>query len=228
MNGESGFPARAIGRLTEYGPDLWRATLETLYMVALSTFFALLVGFALAVALIITHPRGLRPNRPAYSILDWLVNLGRSFPFTILMISIQPLTRLIVGTSLGNDAAIVALSIAAAPMAARLIEGCFLEVDRGVVEAARSFGAGDMQIILRVLLPEALPALILDVAIIGITLLGYAAMAGTVGGGGLGDFAMKYGYYRFQSDLMLYAVIILVIIVQLMQSVSGFIYKRLR
>ncbi|MDR1613111.1 MAG: ABC transporter permease [Planctomycetota bacterium] len=197
-------------------------------MVALSTFFALLVGFALAVALIITHPRGLRPNRPAYSILDWLVNLGRSFPFTILMISIQPLTRLIVGTSLGNDAAIVALSIAAAPMAARLIEGCFLEVDRGVVEAARSFGAGDMQIILRVLLPEALPALILDVAIIGITLLGYAAMAGTVGGGGLGDFAMKYGYYRFQSDLMLYAVIILVIIVQLMQSVSGFIYKRLR
>lgn len=228
MNGETGFLTWVIERLADYGPDLWRATLETLYMVLLSTVFSLLAGFALAVAMIIAHPRGLRPNRVFYNALDWIINLGRSFPFTILMISIQPLTRLIVGTSLGNNAAIVALSIAAAPMAARLIEGCFLEVDRGVVEAARSFGAGDMQIILRVLLPEALPALVLNVAIIAITLLGYAAMAGTVGGGGLGDFAMKYGYYRFQTDLMLYAVLILIIIVQLMQSVSGFVYKRLR
>ncbi|MDR0362114.1 MAG: ABC transporter permease [Planctomycetota bacterium] len=217
-----------LERLGEFGPDLWRATLETAYMVFASTVFALSGGFVLSVAMILVHPRGLRPKRVVYNALDWLVNLGRSFPFTILMISIQPFTRLVAGTTLGNDAAIVSLSIAAAPLAARLIEGCFLEVDRGVVEAARSFGAGDMQIIWRVLLPEALPAVVLNIAVIAITLLGYAAMAGTVGGGGLGDFAMKYGYYRFQTDLMLYAVVILIIMVQLTQTIGGFIYRRLR
>lgn len=217
-----------LSRLTEIAPDLWQATLETLYMVTASTAASLVFGFFLAVAMILTHPRGIRPRPGVYRMLDVLVNLGRSFPFIILLIAILPFTRFVVGTTIGSTAAIVPLTIAAAPFAARVLEGCFLEVDHGVVEAARSFGAGDMQIVFRVLLPEALPAIVLNAAVIAITLLGYSAMAGIVGGGGLGDLAVKYGYYRFQGDVMLYAVVILVALVQAMQSLGGFIYRKLR
>lgn len=227
MNPQSEGIARWLERFINIAPDLWWASLETLYMVFASTVLSLALGFVLAVFMILTHPQGIRPRPKTYHVLDVLVNLGRSFPFIILLIAILPFTRLVIGTTIGSTAAVVPLTIAAAPFVARIIEGCFLEVDAGVVEAARSFGASDMQIIWRVLLPEALPAIVLNIAVIAITLLGYSAMAGTVGGGGLGDLAIKYGYHRFQPDIMLYAVIILVIMVQVMQSLSGFVYRRL-
>ena len=209
-------------------PEICDATLETISMVTFSTLFSLIFGFALAILMIITNPIGLRPRPMLYQILDFIVNLLRSFPFIILLIAIIPLTRLIVGTSIGSVAAIVPLTVAAAPFVARLIETCFLEVDKGVIEAARSFGASTAQIIFRVLIPEALPSIVLNIAVIAITLLGYSAMAGTVGGGGLGDLAVRYGYNRFQVDIMVYAVIILCILVLLIQGVCNLLYRILR
>jgi D-methionine transport system permease protein len=228
MTENAGWAARFIERLQDFAPDLWQATLETIYMVVASTLFSLILGFVLAVFLILTHPQGIRPRSAVYRTLGAVVNLLRSFPFIILLIAILPFTRLLIGTTIGSTAAIVPLTIAAAPFAARLIEACFLEVDRGVVEAARSFGASDMQIVWRVLVPEALPAMILNVAVLAINLLGYSAMAGVVGGGGLGDLAMKYGYYRFQNDVMFLAVVILLVIVQGMQALGDYVYKKRR
>ena len=215
-------------RLQDKMPEILLATWETLQMVMLSTFFSLLIGFALAILMIVTNPIGLSPCRSVYRVADFVVNLVRSFPFIILLIAIIPFTRLVVGTSIGSAAAIVPLTIAAAPFVARLIETCFLEVDRGVIEAARSFGASNSQIIFRVLFPEALPSIVLNIAVIAITLLGYSAMAGTVGGGGLGDLAVKYGYNRFQVDIMVYSVIILCILVLLIQGICNVLYKILR
>lgn len=226
MSEEVGVVARVLERMAEI--ELWQATKETIYMVAASTALSILLGFLLAVVMILAHPRGLKPRVGLYRTLDWLVNLGRSFPFLILIISIQPFTRIMTGTTIGSTAAVVPLTIGAIPFVARIIEGCFLEVDRGVVEAARSFGAGNLQIVWRVLVPEALPSLVLNVAVIAITLLGYSAMSGTVGGGGLGDLAVKFGYYRFQPDAILYSVLIMLIMVQAIQSACGFIYRRLR
>lgn len=217
-----------LERLKSIGPDLWLATLETIYMVAASTAFSLLAGFILSVFMILVHPRGIRPKAGAYRTLDAVVNLVRSFPFIILLIAILPFTRMVVGTTIGSTAAVVPLTIAAAPLAARIIENCFLEVEQGIIEAARSFGASDMQIVMRVLVPEALPSIVLNVAVLAITLLGYSAMAGTVGGGGLGDLAIKYGYNRFQADVMLYAVVILLVMVQVMQSTCSYVYNRIR
>ena len=215
-------------RLQDKMPEILLATWETLQMVMLSTFFSLLIGFALAILMIVTNPIGLSPCRSVYRVADFVVNLVRSFPFIILLIAIIPFTRFVVGTSIGSAAAIVPLTIAAAPFVARLIETCFLEVDRGVIEAARSFGASNAQIIFRVLFPEALPSIVLNIAVIAITLLGYSAMAGTVGGGGLGDLAVKYGYNRFQVDIMVYSVIILCILVLLIQGICNVLYKILR
>ena len=206
-------------RLLDKWPEIVTATWETLQMVLLSTVFSLASGFLLAILMIVTNPlMSLRPCRPVYQVVDFVVNLLRSFPFIILLIAIIPVTRLVVGTSIGSAAAIVA----------RLIEGCFLEVDKGVIEAARSFGASNGQIIFRVLLPEALPSIVLNVAVIAITLLGYSAMAGTVGGGGLGDLAVKYGYNRFQVDIMVYSVVILCILVLVIQGLCNLLYKLLR
>ena len=215
-------------RLQDKMPEILLATWETLQMVMLSTFFSLLIGFALAILMIVTNPIGLSPCRSVYRVADFVVNLVRSFPFIILLIAIIPFTRFVVGTSIGSAAAIVPLTIAAAPFVARLIETCFLEVDRGVIEAARSFGASNFQIIFRVLFPEALPSIVLNIAVIAITLLGYSAMAGTVGAGGLGDLAVKYGYNRFQVDIMVYSVIILCILVLLIQGICNVLYKILR
>ena len=215
-------------RLQDKMPEILLATWETLQMVMLSIFFSLLIGFALAILMIVTNPMGLSPCRSVYRVADFVVNLVRSFPFIILLIAIIPFTRFVVGTSIGSAAAIVPLTIAAAPFVARLIETCFLEVDRGVIEAARSFGASNSQIIFRVLFPEALPSIVLNIAVIAITLLGYSAMAGTVGGGGLGDLAVKYGYNRFQVDIMVYSVIILCILVLLIQGICNVLYKILR
>lgn len=207
---------------------LLSALSETLYMVFFSTLFSVVGGFALAVLLILTGPHGLRPNAAVYGVLDILVNLLRSFPFIILMIALIPVTRMVVGVAYGSTAAIVPLTIAAAPFTARLIEGSFLEVDPGVVEAARSFGASDSQIIFRVMVPEALPSIILNIAILGITLLGYSAMAGAIGGGGLGALAYNEGYIRYKSDIMFGAVIVLIIVVQCIQSGGNYLYKKLR
>ena len=208
--------------------ELIAALWETLYMVALSTILSGVMGFALAIVMIITGPTGLRPNKPLYSVLDLVVNLGRSFPFIILMIAIIPFTRMIVGTSIGSTASIVPLTLAAAPFVARLMEGSLLEVDPGVIEAARSFGASNRQIIFSVMIKEAMPSIILNWAVVAINLLGYSAMAGAVGGGGLGDLAIKYGYNRFQTDVMIYSVAILIIIVQIIQSVVNYVYKRIK
>lgn len=228
MNDLNAILAPLWERFLDKLPEILTATWETLDMVFLSTLFSMLIGFALAIVMILTNPIGLKPCRSFYSVVDFIVNLLRSFPFIILLIAIIPLTRLIVGTSIGSTAAIVPLTIAAAPFVARLIEASFLEVDRGVIEAARSFGASNAQIIFRVLLPEALPSIILNIAVIAITLLGYSAMAGTVGGGGLGDLAVRYGYNRFQLDIMVYSVIILCVLVLLIQGVCNFLYKVMR
>ena len=178
--------------------------------------------------MIMTGPSGLRPNAPLYRVLDVVVNLLRSFPFIILLIAIIPLTRIIVGTSIGSTASIVPLTIAATPFVARLMEGSLLEVDRGVVEAAKSFGASTWQIIWGVMIKEAMPSLVLNWAVVAINLLGYSAMAGVVGGGGLGDLAIKYGYNRFQTDVMIYSVAILIVVVQVIQCIGNYIYEKIR
>ncbi|EHL69838.1 methionine ABC transporter permease [Cloacibacillus evryensis] len=210
------------------GSELAAALWETLYMVAVSTLFSGIFGSGVAILMIITGPNGLKPNKAVYGVLDVAVNLLRSFPFIILLIAIIPLTRLIAGTSIGSTASIVPLTIAATPFVARLMEGSLLEVDRGVVEAARSFGASTAQIIFGVMIKEAMPAIVLNWAIVAINLLGYSAMAGVVGGGGLGDLAIKYGYNRFQTDVMVYSVAILIVIVQVIQYAGNYIYEKIR
>ena len=208
--------------------ELLEALLETLHMVFLSTLFSVLFGFALALAMVLTGQEHFHPNKAIYRTLDLMVNLLRSFPFIILMIAIIPLTRMIAGTSIGSTAAIVPSTIAATPFVARIMETSLLEVDRGVIEAARAFGATNWQILTRVMVREALPAIILNIAVIAINLLGYSAMAGVVGGGGLGDLAIKYGYNRFQTDVMIYSVAVLIVIVQIVQSIGNMLYKKLR
>lgn len=208
--------------------ELITALWDTMYMVLFSTVFSLALGFLLTLLMILWGPHGLKPMRGAYAVLDFIVNLGRSLPFIILLILCMKVTRFIVGTTIGTTASIVPLTIAATPFAARLLEGSLLEVDKSVIEAARSFGANSLQIIFRVMLPEALPSIILNVAVLTIVLIGYSAMAGVVGGGGLGDFAFRYGYQRFQTDVMWYSVIILIIVVQIIQAIGNSLYKKLR
>ena len=210
------------------GAELLYALWETLYMVIVSTVLSGIFGSGVAILMIITGPSGLRPNAPLYRVLDVVVNLLRSFPFIILLIAIIPLTRIIVGTSIGSTASIVPLTIAATPFVARLMEGSLLEVDRGVVEAAKSFGASTWQIIWCVMIKEAMPSLVLNWAVVAINLLGYSAMAGVVGGGGLGDLAIKYGYNRFQTDVMIYSVAILIVVVQVIQCIGNYIYEKIR
>lgn len=201
---------------------------ETLLMVFISTAVALALGTPLGVLLIITSPEHLWPRRFLHQALSGIVNAGRSLPFIILMVAIIPFTRLIVGTSIGTAAAIVPLSVAAIPFVARLVESALAEVDRGVIEAAVSMGASPWQIIRRVLFPEALPALILGATIAAISLVGYSAMAGAIGGGGLGDLAIRYGYQRFQGDVMLATVLILLALVELLQLAGDWLAKRMR
>ncbi len=208
--------------------DLWKASLETIYMVLASTIFSVILGFLLSLFMIITGPHGLNPNHRVYRIIDFCVNMLRSVPFIILIIAIMPLTRLVMGTGIGTTATIMPLTIAAAPFAARLIEGSFLEVDKGIIEAARSFGANRWQIIFKVMLPEAMPVLVLNTSILSITLIGYSAMAGTVGGGGLGDLAYRLGYNRFQDDVTIWCLILLLIMVQFIQSTGNLFYKKMR
>ncbi len=200
---------------------------KTITMVFFSTLFSVILGFIPAIALIVTAPKGLKPNKGVYNTLDTIINILRGFPFLILMVAIMPLTKLIVGKSIGTTAAIVPLTIAAAPFVARIIESALKEVDPGVIEAAKSFGASNTQIIFRVMLKEAVPSIISGLTLTIISIIGYSAMAGTVGAGGLGDLAVRYGYQRYQTDVMIVTVIILVIIVQVLQSLGNYLYKKL-
>ena len=200
---------------------------ETVFMTFYSTIFSVIFGFILAVILTISAEDGLRPNKVVYKILDVIINILRSFPFIILMVFIIPLTRAIVGTSIAKEAAIVPLTFAAAPFVARIIESSLREVDKGVIEAAKSFGASDFQIIFKVMLKEAVPSIVSGLTLTIISIIGYSAMAGTVGGGGLGYLAVSYGYQRFQKDVMIITVIILIIIVQALQMLGNYLYKKL-
>ena len=193
--------------------ELW----NTLYMVACSAGIALIVGIPLGIMLTVTGRGHLKENLSLHQVLGSLVNVGRSFPFAILMVALIPLTRWIVGTSIGTTASIVPLSIAAIPFMARLVEACLKEVDKGMIEAAIVMGSTPWQIICKILLPEAFPSLILAATTTVINLIGYSAMAGTMGGGGLGKIAIQYGYQRFNVFLMVATVIILIILVQSVQ-----------
>lgn len=196
---------------------LWQGCLETLYMTALSTLFAYLVGLPLGVLLIITAKNGIRPMKTIHDLLSWLINIGRSIPFIILMVALMPFTQFVTGKMIGTTATVVPLVIAAAPFIARLVESSVEELDRGVIEAAKTMGATNWQIIYKVILPETIPSLIRGASITTITLIGYSAMAGALGGGGLGDIAIRYGYNRYQNDVMFATIIILIIIVQIVQ-----------
>ena len=197
------------------------ATVQTLLMVFLSTFFSVLLGLPLGVLLCVTDPEtGIAPKPVLNQILTRIVNILRSFPFIILMILLFPLSRIIIGTSIGTVATIVPLSIAAAPFVARVIESALKEVDPGVVQAARSMGSTLMQIIVKVLLPEALPSLVAGITLTIINLIGYSAMAGAIGGGGLGDLAIRYGYQRFRTEVMIAAVIVILVMVELIQLIG--------
>lgn len=193
---------------------------ETLYMVLMSTFFAYVIGLPIGILLVTSAREGIRPCAWLYKILDVIVNITRSIPFLIFLVAILPFTRIVVGTTLGSTATIVPLTLSAAPFIARLVESSIKEVDVGVIEAAQSMGASSMQIIWKVMLPEAKPSLIVGSAIAITTILGYSAMAGFVGGGGLGTTAINYGYYRYQNDIMFVTVVLLVVIVQVLQGIG--------
>ena len=193
------------------------ATVQTLTMVFFSTLFSLVLGTPLGILLCITGEGNLMPKPVLHQIIDRIVNILRSFPFIILMILLFPFSRFIIGTSIGTAATVVPLSIAAAPFVARVIESALLEIDRGVIQAAVAMGSSTAQIIFKVMIPEALPPLVAGITLTIINLIGYSAMAGAIGGGGLGDLAIRYGYQRFRSDIMLAAVIVILVMVEFIQ-----------
>ena len=206
---------------------LWNATLETLNMVTLGTVLATLLGLPLGIILNTTGPDQILEQPLVHRLCGGFVNIGRSIPFIILMVAIIPFTRFVVGTSIGTVAAIVPLTVAAIPFVARLVDGALKEVDAGVIEAAESMGATPPQIIYKVMIPEALPAIVLAITLTAVNLVGYSAMAGSIGGGGLGDLAIRYGYQRFRGDIMLATVVILVVLVQGIQMLGDAIARRL-
>ena len=216
----------------EYGELLLEGTRDTMIMVVISTVFAYIIGLPLGVLLSISQPHGIWPHKWFNRILGWIINVGRSLPFIILMIAIMDFTKLIVGTKLGVPGAIVPLVVSAAPFIARMVETSLAEVDAGVVEAAQSMGASRAQIVWKVYLPEAVPSLILGASISIITLIGYTAIAGAVGAGGLGDLAVRYGYQRNIMSVMWVTVIFLIVLVQVIQSLFSWLSaksdKRLR
>ena len=205
---------------------LAEGTWQSIYMTVAITAISYLIGIPLGVFLVMSDKNGIHPMASLNWIVGGLVNILRSVPFLILMITIQPFTRMIVGTTIGTKAAIVALVVSAAPFVARMVEQSLLEIDHGVIEAAQSMGASNMQIVTKVLLPESLPSLLNGVLVSATTILGYSAMAGFIGGGGLGDIAIRYGYNRYDSGTMLITVVLLVIMVQIIQSVGSRIAKR--
>lgn len=199
---------------------------ETMYMVIVSTVLAYILGLPLGVILTITDEGGIAPSKIVNKILGFIVNMLRSVPFLILLVAILPFTRFVVGTTLGSTATIVPLVVGSAPFIARMVESSLKEVDPGVIEAVQSMGTPNLQIITKVLIPEAKPSLIMGAAITITTILGYSALAGFTGGGGLGAIAVNYGYYRYQEDVMLITVLVLVVIVQVFQEIGMYITRK--
>jgi D-methionine transport system permease protein len=197
-----------------------QGTFETLYMTLVSTFVAYVIGLPVGVLLVTSDAEGIVPMRILNKVLDIIVNITRSIPFLILLIAVIPFTRLIVGTSIGSTATIVPLVIAAAPFIARLVESSIKEVDYGIIEASLAMGASPLQVVMKVMIPEAKPSLIIGAAIATTTILGYSAMAGIVGGGGLGDIAIRFGYYRYETGVMIITVVLLVLVVQIFQEIG--------
>lgn len=218
-----------LTRLTEAVPAdlLVDATGDTLWMVAIATVATIVLGLPLGVLLVVTSPRGLRPLPALSRVLGAAVNIGRSFPFIILLIALIPFTRWVVGTSLGPTAASVPLAVGAIPFYARLVETALREVPAGKAEAVQAMGASDTQVVSKVLLPEALPSLISGLTVTVVALVGYSAMAGVVGGGGLGDVAIRFGYQRFNTEVILLTVVLLVVIVQAIQGLGDTVARRL-
>lgn len=204
----------------QYGNLFLQGTIDTLIMTCVATLLAYVIGIPLGILLVVTGPNGLHPNRILSTVVGWIVNIGRSVPFIILLVALIPFTRFVVGTSLGVPGAVVPLVVTAAPFAARMVEQSLEETDAGLIEAAQSFGASTWQIVCKVYLKETLPSLVRGAAITFVTLFGYSAMAGTVGAGGLGDIAIRYGYQRFQTDVMVFAVLLCIVLVIAFQAIG--------
>mgnify|MGYP002552362221 CR=1 FL=1 len=211
----------------QYGNLFLQGTVDTLIMTCVATILAYIIGIPLGILLVVTSPNGLRPNRIVSTIVGWIVNIGRSVPFIILLVALIPFTRFIVGTSLGVPGAVVPLVVTAAPFAARMVEQSLEETDSGLVEAAQSFGASTWQIVWKVYLKETLPSLVRGAAITFVTLFGYSAMAGTVGAGGLGDIAVRYGHQRGITSVMWVTVVFLIILVQVVQLIFNWLSRRI-
>lgn len=204
-----------------------QASKETIYMVFVSALLSVILGLPLAIALFSSKEDGLRENKILFRILDTIINIFRSLPFIILMILVRPVSSLIVGKSIGPTAAIVPLTIAATPFIARLFEGSFSKVDKGIIEAAKSMGSSNYQIIKKVLIPEAFPNIVNDITMTLINLVGYSAMAGSIGGGGLGNLAVRYGVYNYKFEYLIVAVIVIILLVQIIQVIGTGIYKNI-
>ncbi len=200
---------------------------ETLYMVFFSSLFSILLGIIIGVILYITEKDGILENIFINRVLGVIINIGRSIPFVILMIAVFPLSKFIVGTVLGSKAAIVPLTVAATPFVARMIESCLKEIDKGVVEASISMGASEWQIIYKVLIPESISSIMSTITTTIISIIGYSAMAGTIGGGGLGSIAITYGYQRYRDDILIISVVLMVILVQIVQTIGNILCKKL-
>ncbi len=216
-----------INLLSEFHQLLIDATLQTLYITFISTVLAYLLGTPLGILVVITAPKSIAPHKGVNEVLSWIINIGRSIPFIILMVALMPLPRWIVGTTIGPVATIVPLTIAATPFVARMIEQSLVEVDSGLIEMAQAMGATSSQIIFKVLLPEGLPSVVRGIPITIINLIGSYAMAGAIGGGGLGDLAIRYGYHRRQSDIMIVTIVLLIIIVEIIQLLGNFVANRI-
>lgn len=213
--------------LSQYGALLGQGTLDTLAMLLLSTALAYVIGLALGVVLYVTAPGGLRPRRMLNAVLGWVVNMARSIPFIILIVSVIPVTKAIAGTTVGVRGVIFPLVLSSAPFVARMVEQSLAEVPHDSIEAAEACGASLPRIVLSALLPEAMPSIVRGVAVTLISVLGYTAIAGAVGAGGLGDIAIRYGYYRYQDQMMVVTIVLLIVLVQLIQSTCNLIAKRI-
>lgn len=205
---------------------LLKSLAETLYMLSISAVLAAIIGIPLGILLVVTEKNNILSCSMLNKPLSFLINMVRSIPFIILMVAIIPLTRLVAGTSIGTTAAIVPLTLAAIPYTARMVETSIREIPFGLIEATESMGATPIQIICKVLIPEALPSVIQNITVVIVTLIGSSAMAGTIGGGGLGDLAIRYGYQRFQADVMIATILVLIVIVQLIQWAGNFLSKK--
>ena len=212
---------------TGMGTILLTAFKQTFYMVFWSTLFSVILGFIPAIVLTLTAPDGLKPNKIVYETLSFIVNVFRSFPFIILLVILIPFTRMVVGKAIGTTASIVPLTVSAIPYIARVFETSLRETNPGVIEAAKSFGASNFQILMRVYVKESIPRMLNGVVLLIISLVGYSAMAGTVGGGGIGDIAIRYGYQQYKTDYLIVCSLILIAFVQLIQMLGNHMYKKM-